>query len=127
MADSYFAASSTTGPGSSERIANEFMAQGRPDAPGTVVEGECLGGFQVVTPKVGDGFIEWAISGYDLEGKTKSAPPVNYDKHGDWLFDKTSHTLPTTNGLPEAKDYYNENYAKNGTQTPRTDKIRKEG
>ena len=94
MSDSIFAASSTTGVGSSERIAGEFMAQGAPSNPAHVVEGSVLGGFEVLTPKVGDGFCEWAINGYDLEGKTQKVPDkVCYDKHGDWMFDKSQITI----------------------------------
>ena len=115
MADSIFAAASTTGVGSSERIASEFMAQGNP-APATnhIAEGGIMGGFDVKTPKVGDGFIEWALTGYDpghdLEGKHKQAPDgVCYDKHGDWMFDKSQVTIPAP---ASQRTVYDENYAK---------------
>lgn len=105
MAESIFAAASTTPPSSSERIASEFMAQGRPTNPSTVSEGTILGGFEIKTPKVGDGFIEWAINGYDLEGKTKQVPDgVCYDKHGDWLFDKSSVALPARSSTDAVND-----------------------
>lgn len=114
MADSIFAASSTTPPSSSERIASEFMAQGRPTNPATVSEGSVLGGLEIKTPKVGDGFIEWAINGYDLEGCAKNAPKgYDYDKHGDWLFDKTSVTV-TDGSAHNTDQLYNQNYAKKG-------------
>lgn len=110
MADNIFAASTTTPPSSSERIASEFMAQGRPDNPATVSEGTCLGGFEIKTPKVGDGFVEWAIKGYDLDGRTKTNPGTDtYDKHGDWLFDKSTVSVaPTTSGVND------DNYTKKG-------------
>lgn len=89
MADNIFAAASTTGQGSSERIASEFMAQGAPTNPANVTEGSVLGGIEVMTPRVGTGFVQWAISGYDLEGKTQNHPDgVNYNKKGDWMYDK---------------------------------------
>ena len=98
--DNIFAAASTTGPGSSERIANEFISAGQP-APvqSYVPEGGVMGGFEIKTPKVGDGFIEWALNGYDaghdLDGRTKTNPGTDcYDKHGDWMFDKTQVTVP---------------------------------
>lgn len=96
--NSIFAAASTTGPGSSERIASEFMSQGNPQpVQHFVPEGGVMGGFEIKTPKVGDGFIEWALNGYDsghdLDGRTKTNPGTdNYDKHGDWMFDKTQVT-----------------------------------
>ncbi len=89
MADNIFAAASTTGAGSSERIAGEFMSQGAPSNPANVAEGSCLGGYEVMTPRVGTGFIEWAVSGYNLEGKAPAAITTpDYDRHGDWTFDK---------------------------------------
>lgn len=125
MADNIFAASSTTGPGSSERIANEFMAQGNPSSPTNVVEGEILGGLDVRTPRVGDGFIEWAVRGYDLEGKHAGAPAgVNYDKHGDWMFDKTA--IDTNNNPHSAEQTYDMNYLTNGNKTNTPDRTRKE-
>ena len=111
MANSIFAASSTTPPSSSERVASEFMAQGRPSNPAMVPsEGQDLGGFEIKTPKVGDGFVEWAINGYDLNGRTKTNPGTdNYDKHGDWLFDKsTINVAPTTDAVND------NNYSKKG-------------
>jgi len=74
---------------SSERIAQEFMANGRP-AGGADEGGKSavLGGFQIKTPQVGDGFVEWAINGYNLEGVNTSAEGVNYDKSGDWAYDR---------------------------------------
>ena len=89
MADSIFAAASTTGVGSSERIASEFMSQGAPSNPSNVTEGSCLGGYDIMTPRVGTGFIQWAIEGHDLTGTAPAAvTDPNYDKHGDWMFDK---------------------------------------
>jgi hypothetical protein len=109
MADSIFAAASTTPASSSERIASEFQAQGRPDNPAFVPsQGEILGGFEIKTPKVGDGFTEWAVNGYDLEGKTKQVPDgVCYDKHGDWMFDKSHVHVPAT-----VHGVYEDNYLK---------------
>ncbi len=125
MSDSIFAAASTTGVGSSERIASEFMAQGQPSSPSNVVEGEILGGFNIRTPKVGDGFIDWAIKGYDLEGKIQNAPAgVNYDKHGDWMFDKTA--IDTNSNPHSAEKTYNTNYLEDGLSTNAPDKTRKE-
>jgi len=113
MTDSIFAASSTTGAGSSERIAGEFMSQGAPSNPANVQEGSCLGGYEVLTPRVGTGFVDWAIEGYNLEGRAPAAvTKTEYDKHGDWMFDKKV-TNPTT---PEYED--SENYrTKDGNKT----------
>jgi hypothetical protein len=75
---------------SSDRIASEFMANGRP-AGGADEGGKStvLGGFAVKTPQVGDGFAEWAISGYNLEGTHSQATgKENYDKSGDWAYDR---------------------------------------
>jgi hypothetical protein len=94
MAECKPAASSTTPTSSCERILTEFQAQGRPSSSTNVVaEGGVMGGFEVKTPRVGTGFIEWALTGYDaghdLEGKIQNPPAgVNYDKRGDWLYDK---------------------------------------
>jgi len=94
---------------SCERIVSEFMAQGRPASPANVSEGEILGGFAIRTPKVGDGFIDWAINGYDLEGKIKNPPAgVDYDKHGDWMFDKTA--VDATKAPHKAEEIYDDNY-----------------
>lgn len=72
----------------SEQLAAEFMSQGRP-AEAVQPAGECLGGFEVMTPKAGKGFSDWAINGYKLDGEHKDAPEgVCYDKCGDWRFDK---------------------------------------
>jgi len=89
MAEAKPAASSTIPQSSCERIIAEFQMNGRPGNPANVVEGSVLGGFEIKTPMVGDGFIEWAIKGYDLEGKIKQpvTEPCN-DPHGDWMFDK---------------------------------------
>ena len=107
MADSIFAAASTTGVGSSERIAGEFMAQGRPDNPSNVMEGECLGGFDIKTPRVGTGFIEWAIEGYNLEGRAPEAvTETNYNKRGDWAYDKK--VLPFVAQPHEDDDSYHD-------------------
>ena len=102
------AAASTTPTSSCERIISEFQAQGRPDNPAYVAEGSVLGGFQIKTPKVGDGFVEWAIKGYDLEGKAPAASTeTNYDKHGDWMFDKIAITLPVSHpGDNSIQDVY---------------------
>lgn len=111
--DSIFAAASTTGVGSSERIANEFIAQGQPaPVPHFIPEGGVMGGFEIKTPKVGDGFIEWALNGYDaghdLQGHTKTNPGKDcYDKHGDWMFDKSQVIVPETQ-----EAVYDSNYAK---------------
>lgn len=96
---------------SSERIASEFMAQGRPENPAMVPsQGEVLGGFEIKTPKVGDGFIEWAINGYNLDGRQNTNPGQdNYDKHGDWLFDKSQTIVPASE-----KALNDDNYAKKG-------------
>lgn len=83
------AASSTTPTSSCERIIAEFQSQGVPSNPSNVTEGSVLGGYDVMTPRVGTGFVEWAVSGYDLEGKAPAhVTNPNYDKHGDWMFDK---------------------------------------
>lgn len=125
MAECKPAAASTTPTSSCERIISEFMAQGAPSNPANVVEGEILGGFQIKTPKVGDGFIEWAINGYDLEGRIQNPPPgVDYDKHGDWMFDKAA-VVP--DGSPHSADkVYDENYLVS-KQSAAHDKTRKEG
>ena len=92
---------------SSERIIAEFQANGRP-APAGPLPDASVGGFEIKTPKVGDGFKEWAVSGFDLQGQTKVVPPgVCYDKHGDWMFDK-SQLIVT--GDDEA--VYDNNYLK---------------
>jgi hypothetical protein len=88
------AASSTTPTSSCERIIAEFEANGRPAGNGTV-GAEVLGGYEILTPRVGTGFVEWAVSGYDLEGKHKNAPEgVDYNKSGDWLYDKKYISIP---------------------------------
>lgn len=96
MAECKPAASSTTPMSSCERIITEFQSQGRPMNPANVIAGGGpVGGFEIKTPKVGDGFIEWAVNGYDLEGKIQNPPAgVNYDKHGDWMYDKSQVTVP---------------------------------
>lgn len=103
------AAASTTPMSSCERIITEFQAQGRPVNPANVTgQGEVLGGFNILTPKVGDGFVEWAVNGYDLQGKIQNPPAgVNYDKHGDWMFDKSQVVVPSAE-----KALYDGNYAK---------------
>lgn len=94
MAECKPAASSTTPTSSCERILTEFQAQGRPDNPANVIaDGGIMGGFDIKTPRVGTGFIEWALTGYDsghdLEGHAPAAVTTpNYDKRGDWLYDK---------------------------------------
>jgi len=108
MADSIYAAASTTPTPSSERIANEFMAQGRPDNPANVDVGVTLGGYGIMTPRVGTGFTEWAVNGYDLEGKHPNPPEhVDYDKHGDWMYDKT--ILPVVGPQWKEEDNYRPN------------------
>src|SRR5258708_4768983 len=83
------AAASTTPTSSCERIIADFQAQGAPSNPTNVKEGSVLGGYEVMTPRVGTGFIEWAMKDYDLQGRTKDqVTEVNYDKYGDWMFDK---------------------------------------
>lgn len=100
------AASSTTPVSSCERIISDFVNQGHPLSPTVVSEGTVLGGFEILTPKVGDGFSEWAISGYDLQGRTKQVPAgVNYDKHGDWMFDKTAIQTETSESGVYDKNY----------------------
>ena len=50
MADSIYAAASTTPTPSSERIANEFMAQGNPSSvQNTIADGGIMGGFEIKT------------------------------------------------------------------------------
>jgi hypothetical protein len=94
---------------SCERILSDFQSGGRP-APDGTVGAEILGGYEILTPKVGDGFVEWAVSGYDLEGKHSQAPAgVNYDKHGDWMFDKGSVVI---DHQPGEKQVYDEAYAR---------------
>jgi hypothetical protein len=106
MAECKPAASSTTPVSSCERIISEFMAQGAPASSQNVSEGEVLGGFEIKTPKVGDGFVEWAIRGYDLEGKAPAAvTKPNYDKHGDWAYDKASIAVDH----PASEDQINDN------------------
>lgn len=71
-----------------EELAAEFMANGRP-AEATQPAGECLGGYAIMTPKVGTGFKDWAINGYSLDGCTKDEPEgVNYNPRGDWRYDR---------------------------------------
>lgn len=83
------AASSSTPESSCERIITEFQSNGRPTPDGSGT-GMVLGGYEVMTPRVGTGFREWAVSGYDLEGKHANVPSgTRYNPHGDWLFDKT--------------------------------------
>lgn len=78
--------------GSSEKIASEFMANGRP-AEAVQPAGQMLGGFEVLTPKEGKGFVDWAVNGYKLDGCHKDAPEgVDYDKCGDWRFDNMIST-----------------------------------
>src|ERR671925_369188 len=111
MADSIFAAASKTGVGSSERIASEFQAQGHPTNTTNVSEGSVLGGFEILTPKVGDGFVDWAISGYSLNGRAPAATTeTDYHRKGDWRFDKvainphdstTKEDLRRANYIPE--------------------------
>ncbi len=113
MTDSIFAAASTTGVGSSERIAGEFMSQGAPSNPANVTEGSCLGGYDIMTPRVGTGFVEWAVSGYDLEGKAPAhVTTPDYDKHGDWMFDKK--ILPVTGPRLEDDENYRDGARKKG-------------
>lgn len=110
MAECKPAASSTTPISSCERIIADFQVQGAPASAQNVQEGSVLGGFEVRTPKVGDGFIEWAIKGYDLDGTVKNpATDPCYDKHGDWMFDKASVTGPVTQ-----EQIFDQNYAKKG-------------
>src|SRR6202790_5558939 len=96
MAECKPAASSTTPTSSCERIISEFQMNGAPTSGSSFVpEGGIMGGFDIKTPKVGDGFIEWALTGYDaghdLNGRTKTNPGTDcYDKHGDWMFDKAA-------------------------------------
>lgn len=83
---------------SCERICAEFEAQGRPAAPAmnslpgvnsAPQQGEYSIELEVKTPEVGSGFVKWGTSGWDPEGKASPVPPgVDYDKKGDWLFDK---------------------------------------
>jgi hypothetical protein len=109
MAECNPAASSSTPTSSCDRIIAEFQSQGRP-APAGTVGAEILGGYSIMTPKVGDGFVEWAVNGYDLEGKHKNPPAgVNYDKHGDWMFDKGSVVIEHG---PSEKEVYDEAYAR---------------
>ena len=111
--DSIFAAASTTPPSSSERISSEFMSQGNPaPSPNHIADGGIMGGFDIKTPKVGDGFIDWALTGYDpghdLNGCTKTnTGEYCYDKHGDWMFDKSIVIVPSTQ-----ERVYDQNYAK---------------
>ena len=58
--------------GSSCRIADEFMAQGRPSALEMV--GKSLGALEVKTPDASHTYREWAVSEYNLEGGAKSGP-----------------------------------------------------
>jgi hypothetical protein len=112
MAECKPAASSTTPTSSCEAILTAFQAEGRPGSQTNTQEGCVLGGFEIKTPKVGDGFIEWAIKGYDLEGKAPAAvTSPDYDKSGDWLFDKTA----IQGGTTVSEDAItNSNYAKKG-------------
>jgi len=115
MAECKPAASSTTPTSSCERIIAEFQMNGAPTSGSSFVpEGGIMGGFDIKTPKVGDGFIEWALTGYDpghdLEGKHKNPPDgVCYDKHGDWMYDKSQVSIPA----PAAERAVNdENYTR---------------
>jgi hypothetical protein len=92
---------------SCERICAEFEANGRP-APSGALPDASVGGFEVKTPKVGDGFREWAVSGFNLDGMTKDVPAgVNYDKHGDWMFDKSQLVVSA-----DETSVYDANYLK---------------
>ena len=68
---------------SSDRIAAEFMAQGRP-APEPVQSsgsrpGDMSAGLEIKTPQFGTGFAEWAVKGYDLDGcVVKEQPGADY-------------------------------------------------
>lgn len=100
MAEAKPAAASTTPQSSCERIIAEFQANGRP-AGGSfeASKGAVLGGLEIKTPRVGTGFVDWAVQGYDLEGKHSQAPDgVDYSKRGDWIYDKTI--------MPQVKDTY---------------------
>lgn len=115
MAECKPAASSTTPVSSCERIIAEFQAQGAPSNPSNVVEGSVLGGYGILTPRVGTGFVEWALNGYDLEGKAPEAVTTpNYDKHGDWMFDKK--ILPVVG--PDHSD--EDNYRPDMSRNPKT-------
>lgn len=70
-----------------EDVASQFMASGRP-APSGDSGGSVLGGLQIKTPQVGDGFVEWAVAGYSLEGVNAPTDGLNYDKSGDWAYDR---------------------------------------
>lgn len=99
------AASSCTPVSSCERILADFQSQGAPSNPQNVVEGSVLGGYEVMTPRVGTGFKEWAMTGYDLEGKAPAAvTQPDYDKHGDWMFDKK--VLPVLGPTHNDEDNY---------------------
>jgi len=70
---------------SSERIAQEFMREGRP-APEPLQDkgvrpGDVSMGLEIKTPQPGAGFKEWALKGFDKDGGAKSGPvaPDNHD------------------------------------------------
>jgi hypothetical protein len=91
---------------SCERILDEFQANGRPAGNLEYGSGgsEVLGGFAIMTPRVGTGFIEWAVKDYNLDGKTNDIPAdVNYNKKGDWLYDK--ETIAIVDGPGDDKNY----------------------
>jgi hypothetical protein len=89
MAEAKPAASSTTPQSSCERIITEFQANGRPEGGSFEgAKGQVLGGLAIKTPQVGDGFVEWAVAGYSLEGVNAPTPGLNYDKSGDWAYDR---------------------------------------
>lgn len=68
-------------PSSSDRIASEFMSQGRPAGDGVQSSGSRPGdvssGLEIKTPQFGTGFAEWAVSGFDLCGGIKTEGESN--------------------------------------------------
>lgn len=59
------------GSGSSEKIAAEFMAQGRP-AAGSVVGNDMTSSLPINPQVPGSDFKTWAINGYKLTGDIKT-------------------------------------------------------
>jgi hypothetical protein len=88
---------------SCERILAEFQANGRPEGNMTYGSGgsEILGGLEIKTPRVGTGFVEWAVKDYNLEGVNTNVP-TDYNKRGDWLYDKE---VAHTDGADDDKNY----------------------
>lgn len=71
-------------PSSSPRIAQEFMAQGRPSGEPLQLTGSRPGdvamGLEILTPQPGQGFKEWALRGWNGEILSGPKGTFDYDK-----------------------------------------------